>query len=333
MRNLPGAPHASKSHLVLEALENRLTPAISALNSTGVLSNLSALHTAAHLVNSQLGVVSDTLTTQVSDVIQTITAAAQPLLPSAESSAAALVSMANTTAQPLAAAIHGAGSDATGLTSTESPWVPLSTKTVASLAQLNGTRLAPLPSSLIPREVGTTFVQSPVPAQFLASVATLPSGQSVADSAGSMTSGSLGQTWLDGSTTWRGGSDGFSEVAEPQLSYSYLAETGDTSKVRVDSGTAGIADDAVLQAESLPMTAALVVNRLEAAASAAAKQLADTLNAEIAWLGTVHPSVWLMCAVFVIMSHEYFTRRRAKGLWPDGGTPWSTALADVVPAR
>ena len=48
---------------------------------------------------------------------------------------------------------------------------------------------------------------------------------------------------------------------------------------------------------------------------------------------TVHPSVWLMCAVFIFMSHEYWTRRRAKGIWPDAGTPWSTGLADVVPAR
>jgi hypothetical protein len=119
----------------------------------------------------------------------------------------------------------------------------------------------------------------------------------------------------------------------PSLSYTQTGESDSASSVRDDVDTGGMADESAWAAETLPMTAALVVNRLEAAASQAAKQLADMMSGELAWLGTIHPSVWLMCAVFVFMSHEYWTRRKAKWIWPEAGTPWSTGLADVVPAR
>jgi hypothetical protein len=148
-----------------------------------------------------------------------------------------------------------------------------------------------------------------------------------------MNASSVGQMWVNDPATWQGGFEGLSEVVDPRLSHSQATEIAATSIAGDDNDTTGMADEPAMQAETLPMTAALALNRLEAAASAAAKQLADTLNAEFTWLGAIHPSVWLMCAVFVFVGHEVWTRRRAKGLWPEGGTPWSTALADVVPAR
>jgi len=340
MRNLPGALHASKSHLVLEPLENRLAPALSVLSSAGLGANLSVLQTLDHLVKSELGVTSDERTTQISDVTQMISADAQPLLRSSEVTAAALVSTTRAPAQPLAEAVAGVANDATGLASASGRIVTSPTETVASATPINGTNVAwaiassRLLGTVKSQSVETSPIAPGVPAELLAiaSVLTRPSRQALVAAGASMNAPSAGQMWLDEPATWQGGFDGSSDVAQ-RLSCTQAAETGATTSAGNEGSTAGMTDVDALQAETLPMTEALAVNKLEAAASAAAKQLADTLSAEFAWLGTIHPSVWLMCALFVFMSHSYWTRRRAKGLWPGGGTPWSTALADVVPAR
>jgi hypothetical protein len=318
MSNLSGPGHASKSRLLLELLEDRLVPALSIVSSIGPAGSISVPHPADHVVNDLLAGTSDVLSTQVSEGSLSI-----KLLRASQSAATAMELTSKLSAQSL---IGTVANDSTGLASTGRAIVPMATGTAALLKQLNGSNVVTAGPSLL-KSMGTAVGSHAMQATSPSSVGQIPEEKDT-----SLNGPSIGQPRLEDAATWDGGSDGAWQVPPTALSYAEAAESGNRPNAGGDSVT-GMADEADLQPETLPMTAALVMNRLEAAASAAAKQLADSLNTELGWLSTIDPSVWLICALFVFMSHEYLTRRKTKPFWPDAGTPWSSALADVVSAR
>jgi hypothetical protein len=167
------------------------------------------------------------------------------------------------------------------------------------------------------------------------SVPSLQAGQAPG-TAGQVLSGRAAELSLGESEARGSGLDGsFDRTAlDPDAVADFAMDVGDVglgNETASDMGGLGTVSDLAPEPEIPTMSAALVVNRLEAMVTQVARQLADTVNSQLGWLGTVNPSVWLLAAAFIFLSHEYRTRRRNLFSWPDAGTPWSTALADVVP--